>query len=154
MSKKQKDSGIDIQALKNEQSGDFESLPLMFCKQPDDNNNYYAYRATFTQEPRQFTSKKGNTYDCADAKLLDVVNDKDVKPDTKVTIILPTVLKNKIIKQGNGTITGKTYDFAGRGKRDPVKGGRKYYDFGVMLREGTLSWNTLRNVLPIREGNE
>ena len=150
--KVEKGEGIDLAALKDESSGEFVSRPILFCKQPDDKNNFYGYRAKFIEEPRQFTSKKGNTYDCVDALLVEVTNDEEVEVGKEYTIVLPHVLKKKLLKLGQGSITGKTFDFAGRGKRKPKKaGGREYYDFGVMLKEGTLAWSMLTRTLPIRD---
>lgn len=149
---KGKGEGIDLKALKDESSGEFVSRPILFCKQPDGKNNFYGYRAKFIQEPREFTSKKGNTYQCADALLVEVTNDDEVEVGKEYTIVLPHVLKKKLLQLGGGEISGKTFDFAGRGKRQPKKaGGREYYDFGVMLKEGTLAWSMLTRTLPIRD---
>jgi len=152
MSKKSKQSNeeIDIAALQEEGKGDFESRPIAFSKHPDDKNNFYGYRVKFTEEPRVLQSKKGNNYDVADGTLVEVVNDPDVEVGKEYTWILPHVLKKKLLKQGGSTITGKTFDWAGRGKREPTKGGRPYYDFGVMIKEGTLAWSVLTRCLPIR----
>jgi len=141
---------IDTKALM-EEGKDFKSRDMKFFKQPDKENNFYGYRVKFIQEPRSFTSRKGNTYDAADGLLVEVVNDEDVKAGTEYTFILPYVLKKKILEKGQGSITNKTFDVAGRGKREPKKkGGRPYYDFGVMIQEGTLSWSMLRRVLPFK----
>jgi len=156
---------IDAKALMEQKDQEFVSRPLVFPMHPDEKNKFYAYRVKFSQEPRSFTSAAGNTYDCADGLLVEAVNsptfqDKDTKKNKPLvsgdeyTFILHKVLLKKIVELGGGTITGKTFDFAGRGKREPTKGGRPYYDFGVMLKEGTLAWSTLTRVLPIREENE
>jgi len=139
---------IDTKALM-EEGKDFKSRDIKFFKQPDKENNFYGYRVKFIQEPRDFTSKAGNKYDCADGLLVEVVNDEDVKAGTEYTFVLPYVLKKKMLEKGQGSITNKTFDVAGRGKRTPKKkGAREYYDFGVMIQEGTLSWSMLKRVLP------
>lgn len=138
---------LDIEKLKKaaDEQQEFESLDFLFLKHPED-NKFYAYRATFAQEPREFTSKAGNKYDCADCKVVQVVNDKDVKAGEKRTMILHYVLLKKL-KQ-HAPIKDKTFDIMGKGLVSPKKGGRPYYNFAVLLQEGTLEASALTRLLP------
>lgn len=137
---------LDIAKLKEAtvEASKFESLPFLFPKHPED-GNYFAYRVTPTQEPRQFTSKKGYTYNCVDAVIEEVLNDEEVEEGKKYTIILHDVLFKQITK--HTPITGKTFDIMGKGKIKPKKG-RPYYNFVALLTKGTLEASVLTRLLP------
>jgi len=153
---------IDIKALHEAGKGELVSRPIIFPKQFDaDKNITYAYRVQFLQEPRQIKTKRGMIW-VADGLLIETVNKptyydinqkKEVPCESGVeyTFALHDALRQSLLKLGNGTITGKTFDFAHRGMRESKKTGFKYHDYGVMLKSGTLAWSALTRVLPISE---